>query len=201
VLGSTPPPPVALFAPSSAYELVALLRVLYVCRAILPRPPPLLCLEVAWFPTATMWCGIYALIWPCRVLLIPRRLYLAASARVSLVLFCVCLYAYFAVWINKYQENSFLINWSWVQILLETILIHRCSMCYQKDGGSIRGRIPLSTSELTSTNITLASQIWSLGSIIHLQIPGLANSTYRFPYYTWALSLGLLRRMQLSNAD
>jgi hypothetical protein len=41
--------------------------------------------------------GIYALIWPCRMSLIPRRLYLAASARVSLVLLCVPLYAYLAV--------------------------------------------------------------------------------------------------------
>jgi hypothetical protein len=57
-------------------------------------------------------------------------------------------------------------------------------MGYQKDGGSILGRIPLNNSEFKRTYATLASQIWSLESLIRQQIHGAGNSTNRFPYYT-----------------
>jgi hypothetical protein len=40
----------------------------------------------------------------------------------------------------------------------------------------------------------------SYGRHIWQPSQGFVNSIYRFPIYTWALSPGLLRRMQLSNA-
>ncbi len=66
--------------------------------------------------------------------------------------------------------------------------------------GSILGRINLNAAKFQCTNITLVSLIQSLERCIHHHIVGSGNSTYRFPNYKCAMSLGPLCRIQFSDA-
>jgi hypothetical protein len=98
VPGSTPPPPAALSALSLAYELPLPMYSLCAVPCMYMdlfshAPPPSFCSSRLRDSSLPVCSAVYIPLYGYVV----HRLYLAARACVRLVLFRVCLYAYFAV--------------------------------------------------------------------------------------------------------